>query len=133
MSPADAWAGTVGVMKMRSVVAFVVVLSFGFCGMLGRPTAALAQDLGGAGTIQGTVKDPTGGVMVSVAVNLSNAVTGLKREATTDAVGRFVFRNLPPNPYRLQVSAQGFQNLERTVDVRTSVPIDLTLSTMAVL
>ena len=69
--------------------------------------------------------------MVAVTVNLSNAVTGLKRGTTTDAAGRFVFRNLPPNPYSLQVSAQGFQNLERTVDVRTSVPIELNLAMTA--
>ena len=96
--------------------------------MVAISSTAGAQDLGGAGTIQGTVKDPTGGAMVAVTVNLSNAVTGLKRETTTDATGRFVFRNLPPNPYSLQVSAQGFQNLERAVDVRTSVPIDLSLA-----
>ena len=69
--------------------------------------------------------------MVSVTVQLSNAVTGLKREATTDATGRFVFRNLPPNSYHLDVVAQGFQNLERNVDVRTSVPIELTLAMTA--
>ncbi len=107
------------------------MLSIGLAGLVGRPSAATAQDLGGAGTIQGTVNDPTGGVMVSVTVKLSNAVTGLKRETTTDAAGRFVFRNLPPNSYHLDVVAQGFQNLERNVDVRTSVPIDLTLAMTA--
>jgi hypothetical protein len=33
-----------------------------------------AQGLGGAGTIQGTVKDPTGGVMQSVSVSIRNPV-----------------------------------------------------------
>ena len=33
---------------------------------------AWAQELGGAGTVQGTVKDPTGGVMVAVSVSLAN-------------------------------------------------------------
>ena len=84
-----------------------------------------AQELGSAGTVQGTVKDPTGGVMVAVTVNLSNAVSGFKRETTTDASGKFVFRNVPPNSYRLEITAQGFQTVERNVDVRTSVPIDL--------
>jgi hypothetical protein len=89
--------------------------------------SSFAQGLGGAGTVQGTVKDPTGGVMVAVIVNLSNPVTGLKRSATTDAAGKFAFRNLPPNPYHISVAAQGFQTLERDVDVRTAVPIDLDL------
>ena len=90
--------------------------------------AGFAQELGGAGTLQGTVKDPTGGVMTAVTVNLSQAVSGLKRTTTTDAMGRFVFRNLPPNPYHLEIVAQGFRALNRDVDVRSAVPIDLDLA-----
>jgi hypothetical protein len=91
------------------------------------PGVGFAQGLGGAGTVQGTVKDPTGGVMVAVTVDLSNPVTGFKRSTTTDAAGKFVFRNLPPNPYHVAVSAQGFAPFERDVDVRSAVPIDLTV------
>src|ERR1700681_314998 len=91
-------------------------------------TPARAQGLGGAGTVQGTVKDPTGGVMVAVTVDISNPVTGFKRSATTDAAGKFVFRNLAPNPYHLEVTAQGFDSLKRDVDVRSAVPIDLDLT-----
>src|ERR1051325_6384192 len=52
-----------------------------------------AQGLGGAGTVQGTVKDPTGGVMQAVPVRISNPVSGFSRTATTDATGRYVFSN----------------------------------------
>jgi carboxypeptidase family protein len=93
-----------------------------------RLAPARAQGLGGAGTVQGTVKDPTGGVMVAVTVDISNPVTGFKRSATTDAAGRFVIGNLAPNPYRLEVTAQGFNPLTRDVGVRSGVPIDLELS-----
>jgi len=91
--------------------------------------AAYAQQLGGAGTVQGTVKDPTGGVMPAVSVTIRNAVSGFTRTATTDAAGRYAFSNLPPNPYHISVEAQGFQRTERDVDVRTAVPItvDVTL------
>jgi hypothetical protein len=92
------------------------------------PTPASAQGLGGAGTIQGIVKDPTGGVMQSVEVKIANRVSGFARTATTDAVGKYVFNNLPPNPYHISVEAQGFQLLERDVDVRTAVPITLDLT-----
>src|SRR6266516_1731655 len=93
-------------------------------------TAARAQGLGGAGTVQGTVKDPTGGVMQAVEIRISNPVSGFTRTATTDAMGRYVFSNLPPNPYHISFEAQGFQKLERDVDIRTAVPItvDLTLA-----
>src|SRR5258708_2975118 len=62
----------------------------------------LAQGLGGAGTLQGTIKDPTGGVMVGVTVDISNAVSGFKRSVTTDAAGKFLVRNLPPNAYHIE-------------------------------
>src|SRR5437773_9295950 len=95
-------------------------------GLLGTASAR-AQELGGAGTVQGTIKDPTGGVMQSVEVRIANPVSGFTRTATTDAAGRFVFRNLPPNPYHITVEAQGFQTLERDVVVRSAVPIDVDL------
>jgi hypothetical protein len=89
---------------------------------------ASSQGLGGAGTVQGTVKDPTGGVMQAVEVRIVNPVSGFSRTTTTDAAGKYVFSNLPPNPYHVSVEAQGFQKLERDVDVRTGVPITLDLA-----
>jgi hypothetical protein len=86
-----------------------------------------AQGLGGAGTIQGTVKDPSGGVMQAVEVKITNPVSGFARTTTTDAMGRYVFSNLAQNPYHVAVSAQGFQTRERDVDVRSGVPITLDL------
>ncbi|HEY1910888.1 MAG TPA: TonB-dependent receptor [Vicinamibacterales bacterium] len=91
-------------------------------------TSAQAQGLGGAGTVQGTVKDPTGGVMQAVNVRISNPVSGFSRTTTTDAGGKFVFSNLPPNPYHLSVEAQGFDALQRDVEVRSGVPITLELT-----
>ena len=111
---------------MRNRVWLSISFVIGLCGALGS-APAFAQELGGAGTIQGTVKDPTGGVMQSVDVRLSNPVSGLNRTTATDAVGRFIFRNLPPNPYHLSIQAQGFKTLERDVDVRSAVPIELDL------
>jgi Carboxypeptidase regulatory-like domain len=87
-----------------------------------------AQGLGGAGTIQGTIKDPTGGVMQSVDITISNPVSRFARTTTTDAAGKYAFGNLPPNTYHLTVEAQGFERLARDVDVRTAVPITLDLT-----
>src|SRR6266480_354683 len=89
---------------------------------------AIGQGLGGAGTVEGTVKDPTGGVMQAVEVRISNPVSGFTRTTTTDATGKYVFSNLPPNPYHITVQAQGFQTLERDVDGRTGVPISMDLN-----
>src|SRR5438309_229845 len=84
-----------------------LLLAIGVCAI--GVCRAQAQGLGGAGTVQGTVKDSTGGVMQAVEVKISNPVTGFTRTATTDAAGKFTFSNLPPNPYHVSVSAQGFQ------------------------
>ncbi len=90
---------------------------------------AAAQGLGGAGTVQGTIKDPTGGVMQAVVVEIGNPVSGFSRTAATDAAGHYVFNNLAPNTYEIIVSAQGFKTLRHSVEVQTAVPItvDLTL------
>src|ERR1700716_3614678 len=82
---------------------------------------ARAQGLGGAGTVLGTVKDPTGGVMQAVEVRISNPVSGFTRATTHDTSGKYAFGNLPPNPYHITVEAQGFQKLERDVDVRSAL------------
>ena len=46
-------------------------------------TEARGEELGGAGTVQGTARDPSGGVMVTEGVSISNFVSGFKRETTT--------------------------------------------------
>src|SRR5216684_1278953 len=80
---------------VRAAVCLSVVVSIGSVG------AAFAQGLGGAGTIQGTVKDPTGGVMQAVEVRIRHPLSGFTRTTTTDAVGKYVFSNLPPNTYHV--------------------------------
>lgn len=63
-------------------------------------------------------------------MTIKSPVSGFTRTATTDAAGKYVFGNLPPNSYHLAIQAQGFQPMERDVDVRSAVPItvDLTLA-----
>ena len=87
-----------------------------------------AQGLGGAGTIEGTVKDPSNAVVVGATVIILNPVTDFTRTAETDGRGHFVFRNLPPNPYHVVATAPGFQTFEQDIDVRSSVPIELAIA-----
>ena len=62
-----------------------VVVALMFLSVVASPS--FAQGLGGAGTVQGTVKDPTGGVMQAVQVRIGNPVSGFSRTASTDAAG----------------------------------------------
>ncbi|PYX75083.1 MAG: TonB-dependent receptor [Acidobacteria bacterium] len=87
-----------------------------------------AQSLGAAGTIQGKIADSTGAVIPGATVEIKNPVTGFDRTTTTDSSGLFVFRNVPENSYHLAVTAKGFEVAQQDVDVRTAVPIDLTIA-----
>jgi hypothetical protein len=78
--------------------------------------------LGNAGSIEGVVKDTSGGVVVGAKVEISFPVTGYQRETTTGNDGTFRFSNVPFNPYHLVVTAPGFASSTQDVDVRSSVP-----------
>jgi Carboxypeptidase regulatory-like domain len=80
-----------------------------------------------SGTIQGTVTDPTNAVVPGAKVEIRNPVSGYTRNVTSDGTGRFSIPNVPFNPYHLTVSAQGFSSYSQDVDVRSIVPINLTV------
>jgi hypothetical protein len=88
------------------------------------PTLAVAQ-LGNSGSIEGVVKDPSGGVVAGAKAEVSYPVSGFAREAATDADGNFKFTNVPFNPYHLTVTAPGFAPFSQDVEVRSAVPITL--------
>lgn len=88
--------------------------------------SVFAQSLGNAGTIEGTVADPSGAMVPQATVTLTNAVTGYKQAVPSDANGAFRLLNIPPNHYRLEVRAQAFGAFTQDVVVRTSVPIAVT-------
>jgi hypothetical protein len=82
--------------------------------------AARAQS-GSAGTIHGTVTDPTGAVIPGATVHLANQVSQFDRTVTTDATGQFTITNVPFNPYKINASAKGFSPGSQSVEVRSSV------------
>jgi len=105
----------------RSALAILTLAAFLF---ILRP-CAFGQSLGSAGTIGGTVTDATGAPIVDARVSLSNDLTLYRREAITSASGEFHFTNVPPNAYRFQVDAPGFQPDRRDLTVRSSVPVSV--------
>ena len=56
------------------------------------------------GTMNGLVLDPTGGVIVGAEIRIANDATGVQYTGKTNEEGIYVITNLPPGPYRLQVS-----------------------------
>jgi hypothetical protein len=80
---------------------------------------------GNAGIVRGTVTDPSGAVIPSATVHLTNAASGLDRTATTDTLGQFEFSNVTFNSYRIAVSANGFAPLSRSFEIRSVVGTSL--------
>ncbi len=60
------------------------------------------------GTAQGTVYDPTGGVVADATVTLRNLNTNVTRTFTTGPEGIYLFAALLPGPYEVTAEASGF-------------------------
>ena len=88
--------------------------------------SAGAQSLS-AGTVTGAVVDPNNAVVPNATVTLENAVTGYKQSTNTGTDGVFRFDNVPFNNYVYSVSASGFNAVRGGINIRTSVPITLTI------
>src|SRR6201997_2314510 len=83
---------------------------------------------GNSTSITGTVLDPSGAVVVGAGVEVRNPVSGYSRSAVTDAAGKFTIPNVPFNPYHVTVTGEGFAPYAQDVDVKSSVPINLSIN-----
>ncbi len=90
-----------------------------------RPAPARVQSAGNAGTVSGVVTDPTGAVIGSATVTLSNSISGFSRSTTTDNSGAYTIANIPFNTYRLTVTASTMAPATQMVEVRSFVPVTL--------
>jgi hypothetical protein len=91
-------------------------------------TLTASAQSGNAGTVRGTLTDPSGAVVPNVVVHLVNDVSGLDRAVTTDAQGQFVFSNVPFNPYRISAVVNGFAPLNQNVEIRSAVGTNVKLT-----
>ncbi len=103
---------------IRSSVLIILTLALSF--------AVLGQSLT-AGTVSGTVTDPNNAVVPNATVTIENPVTGYRRTVNTGTDGAFRFDNVPLNNYVYSVSASGLSGVRGDINVRTSVPITLTI------
>ena len=63
------------------------------------------------GNINGLVSDPSSAAVVGAEVVAVNDVTAVQYTTKTNSEGIYVLPNLPPGPYRIQVSKIGFKTL----------------------
>jgi hypothetical protein len=66
------------------------------------------------GGILGRVVDPSGAVVVSAKVTLTNVQTGIKTESTVNQTGDYAFRGLAPGNYTITVVAPGFTTFDES-------------------
>jgi hypothetical protein len=88
---------------------------------------ALPQGAGSAGSISGTVADPSGAMIGGATVEVQNKLTGYDKSVTTDASGTFKFIGLAPNNYHVSITAPGFQPHHEDVTVRGGVPVSMAI------
>src|SRR5439155_3400826 len=86
----------------------VVVVLFGTLGV----QPARADNL--YAKIQGTVTDPTGGVLGGVKLTATNVGTNLAYAAESKPDGTYTFLNLPIGTYRVTATNSGFRTFTAT-------------------
>ena len=89
-----------------------------------------AAQIGGSGSINGTVFDPNGAVVPNATVVARNVATGVETTSQTTDAGLYVISALPPGEYTVTVKVSGFQTLIQEkviVDALGSVGLNFTL------
>jgi hypothetical protein len=76
-----------------------------------------------SGSIEGVVKDQSGGAIANATVEIHDPVSGYQRAVTTGTDGSFRFPNVPYNTYHLVVTANNFSSYTQDVNVRSVVPV----------
>ena len=69
--------------------------------------------LGGTGTIEGTITDPTGALVAGVRVTARNVATGSEMVRSTSKSGDYTLAPLDAGNYTVTVSSPGFEKLVR--------------------
>jgi hypothetical protein len=104
----------------------ILMIGLALASALGTANPILAQ--GNAGTIMGTVVDPSGASIAGATVAIENKVTGFNKTTTTDSMGAFRFQGVAQDSYHTTVKAAGFQDHAEDVDVRTTVAVNLKIT-----
>jgi hypothetical protein len=114
---------------MRTFVKYILlaVMSFGLTALVWAQT--------GAGSIAGSVHDPSGAAIANATVDVASGQQGFTRTTTSNASGDYLVPGLPPGSYNVTVTANGFQKYQVTgivLRVAEKARTDATLTVGAV-
>ena len=116
------------VTRDRRWARFVLQLALAIACVLALSQASYGQST--FGTVLGTVKDPSGGLVPMAKVELMNAGTNATRTTTTNTDGAYQFVNIDAGMYKVSVEAPGFQVTETrpfVLDARATARVDIDL------
>jgi hypothetical protein len=92
-------------------------------------------------TVTGLVRDSSSALVRGADVQLINDATGVKYSGKTNDDGIYMVPNLPPGPYRLQVSKVGFKtlvkpdivlNIQDALSINFALPVGASFETVTV-
>ena len=106
---------------MKSCIRWAFIIN----SILGFAATSHSQSLGNAGTVGGSVVDPSGAAIVKAAITIHNPVTGCSQSIVSGADGAFQLNDIPPNQYHLEIKASGFSVFSQDVTIRNSLPIQV--------
>ena len=94
------------------------------------PSLATVAGAQVGGSLSGTVKDATGGVIPGVSVTVTNTALGTQFTTVTDGQGLYSFPKLPVGRYDVTIQIDGFKPQKRTglaVDADSALQLNVTL------
>src|ERR1700759_461713 len=102
-------------------------LAIGLVILLSLPLLAHGQEA----TVVGTVTDPSGSVVPSVKITITNAQTNAVRTIATNDVGQYVVPDLSIGKYNIKAEAPGFKAQETrdvTLNVNDRIRVDFQMT-----
>src|SRR5207245_1358892 len=114
-------AGAPGCRRVLLITAVALITGFSSPKAFGQGTA----------TVNGTIRDSSGGIIPAARVGLINAGTSVRQNTLSTDTGRYVFLNVLPGRYTLAVTKDGFSpttQQEFTLEVDQSATFDFTLA-----
>src|SRR3954463_10851460 len=93
-------------------------------------SAVVNAQVGGGGSIQGTVRDASNAPVPGATITATNVATGIDTVRQTTSAGVYAVTPLPPGEYRVTVTLSGFDRFVReglVVDALSVVGLNVTL------
>ncbi len=87
--------------------------------------ASLSQSQSTLSSLRGVIKDPTGAVIANAQISLTSEATAVRQTTTSDGKGQYQFPQVAIGTYRVTVTAAGFADQSKMVELLVNQPATL--------